>query len=89
MKLIEEVSNTLLSAVDSLHHEEVCYGVVRKKRDLIREQGLFPGVGRVLAYLTGTLTSDATAFINANTANLEKLKTLKQLNCHSFKGLKY
>ena len=78
-KLIEEVSNTLLSAVDSLHHEEVCYGVVRKKRDLIREQGLFPGVGRVLAYLTGTLTSDATAFINANTANLEKLKT-SQLN---------
>ena len=29
-KLIEEVSNTLLSAIDSLHHEEVCYGAVRE-----------------------------------------------------------
>ena len=74
-QLLESISDTLLSALDSLDHDPACHMPPRKKRDLIREHGLFPGVGRVLAYLTGTLTSDATAFINANTANLQKLKS--------------
>ena len=74
-QLLESISDTLLSALDSLDHDPACHMPPRKKRDLIREHGLFPGVGRVLAYLTGTLTSDATAYINANTANLQKLKT--------------
>ena len=81
-RLINEVSTTLLAALEALDHDPVCHNSVREKRDLIRDQGLFPGVGRILSFLTGTLTSDASRYINANTQNLLKLKTSQLSTIH-------
>jgi len=73
--LLTETSENLLTSIQSLTMAKQCQQQFRSKRDLIREEGVLPGVGRALSWLTGTLTSDATKFINANTHNIQKLQT--------------
>ena len=72
--IIRESSLTLISGIEALDHHPTCVPNTRVKRDLIRDQGILPGVGRALAWLTGTLTSDASSYINANIHNINKLQ---------------
>lgn len=80
--LLTEISENLLTSVQGLATAKQCQQKSRSKRDLIREEGVLPGVGRALAWLTGTLTSDATRFINANTHNIKKLQSAQISTIH-------
>ena len=72
--ILHSIANTLLSGLNALDHNPSCRENTRPKRELLPEQGLLPGIGRTLAWLTGTLTSDAARYINANSRNLRKLQ---------------
>ena len=74
---IERSAVTLMDALQSLSHEDHCLPQAKRSKrevDLVRQQGLFPGIGRALGWLTGTLTSDAASYINKNFHNINKLK---------------
>ena len=84
---IENAATDLLNALEALPHSEECHLFVREKRDInvVSEQGIFPAVGRCMAWLTGTMTSDAAHYINLNYNNIEKItksqrKMLKIVN---------
>ena len=77
---IERSAVTLMDALQSLSHEDHCLPQVKRSKrevDLVRHQGLFPGLGRALGWLTGTLTSDAASYINKNFHNLNRLKDVQ------------
>ena len=74
---VEKSAVTLMNALQSLSHEDSCLDQVKRPKrevDLVRYQGIFPGVGRALSWLTGTLTSEAAAYINKNAHNINMLK---------------
>ena len=73
--LIENIAANLINALQVLPQEEECRAK-RKKRDveILAQGGIFPGLGRALAYMTGTLTSDAAKYINLNYNNILKIR---------------
>ena len=81
MTLNENLENVLMqttldlaTALDSLEHFRACRPHDRSKRDLSVNQGILPGVGRALSWLTGTLSQEASNYINTNTHNINKLQ---------------
>ena len=73
-RILQDTCVTLLTAVEGLEHHPACANQHRDKRDLSPDQGLLPGLGRALSWLTGTLSAEAADYINANTHNLKRIQ---------------
>ena len=78
--IIEKAAINLLNSVESLPHNEACLASTRRKREfkLYQPRGLLPGLGRALAFISGTLTSDASNYINMNSHNINLIKNSEQ-----------
>ena len=76
LNLLENIALTLVNTLTTLPQSKECaINNSRIKRALLYQPtGLFPGLGRALAMLTGTLSADAADMINSNNDNLQILE---------------
>ena len=84
---IETLAGDITNAIHSLHHPVECITNVRKKRytQVIQPTGIFPQVGHLWSWLTGSLDSRAASVINRNSRDLliikqSQAKSLQVLN---------
>ena len=76
-QIIQDTAENMLSYIDMLPQALECqaHTPTRAKRSAeFIDTGVFPGIGKALSWLTGTLDSSAAKYINSNTDNLNKLK---------------
>ena len=74
--MLQHLASTIETGLQFLPHDQVC--LKRKKRSIIDEEvvnthPLFPSVGKLFGWVTGSLSVDAGKYINQNYNNIRRL----------------